>query len=119
MNKGVSSLVDNWGDWKKELTKTDKLTQDYAEAVVDCTAAIADLVGASSDLELPDEFFNAENMALIERAMQGDINAINALGAAVAEVTVKGLEFNAAFADLIDDTWLQEGLSVDITLDST
>ena len=119
MNKGISSLVDNWSDWKKELTKTDKLTQDYAEAVVDCTAAIADLVGASSDLELPDEFFNSKNMALIERALQGDVAAINALGAAVAETTINALEFNAAFADLVDDTWLKDGLSVDITLDSS
>lgn len=100
MNKGVSSLVDNWDDWKKQLKATDKLTQDYAEAVVDCTAAIADLVGASSDLELPDEFFNTENMALLERAAQGDIDAINALGAEVAYFTVDALEFNQAFADL-------------------
>lgn len=101
MNKGVSSLVDNWKDWKKQLSATDKLTEDYAKAVADCTAAIADLVGASSDLELPDKFFNTENMALLERAVQGDINAINALGAEVAYFTVEALDFNQAFADLV------------------
>jgi hypothetical protein len=69
MNRGVSSLVDNWKTWKKALNSTDKLTEDYADAVVDCTKAIADLVGASDDLKLPDEFFNTKNMKLIEKAM--------------------------------------------------
>ena len=118
MNKGVSSLVDNWGDWKKQLKSSDKLTQDYADAIVDCTAAIADLVGASEDLELPDEFFNDENMKLIEKAMEGDTQAINQLGAAVAETTVEALEFNSSFADLINrlETW--DGQVPDITLNT-
>ena len=116
MNKGISSLVDNWKDWKKQLSASNKLTQDYAEAVVDCTAAIADLVGASKDLELPDEFFNAENIALIERAMQGDVDAVNKLGAAVAETTVKSWEFNEAFASLINqlETWDGEVITIDL-----
>ena len=103
MNKGVSSLVDNWKDWKKQLSATDKLTEDYAKTIVDCTKAIADLVGASSDLELPDKFFNTENMALLERAVQGDIDAINALGAEVAWFTVDALEFNEGFAALASE----------------
>ena len=117
MNKGISSLVNNWKDWKKQLSASNKLTQDYAEAVVDCTAAIADLVGASEDLELPDEFFNAENMALVERAMQGDVNAVNQLGAAVAETTVKSWEFNEAFASLINQLEIWDGEVITIDLD--
>ena len=117
MNKGVSSLVDNWKDWKKQLKATDKTTQDYADAVVDCTEAIADLVGASKDLELPDEFFNNENMALIERALQGDVEAINQLGAAVAYATVDTLEFQASLAELATSTWIENGLEIDVTLD--
>ena len=116
MNKGVSSLVDNWKDWKKQLTASNKLTQDYADALVDCTAAIADLVGASEDLELPDEFFNADNMALIEKAMQGDVNAVNQLGAAVAATTVEALEFNSAFATLINQLETWDGETIDIDL---
>ena len=112
MNKGVSSLVDNWKDWKKQLNATDKLTEDYAEAVVDCTKAIADLVGASEDLELPDEFFNTENMALLEKAAQGDVEAINALGAEVAYFTVDALTFNEAFAALASDLESFNGFDV-------
>ena len=116
MNKGVSSLVDNWKDWKKQLSASNKLTQDYADALVDCTAAIADLVGASEDLELPDEFFNAENMALIERAMKGDVDAVNQLGASVAAVTVEALTFNEAFATVIAsmETFRNEPIDLDL-----
>ena len=118
MNKGIKSLTDNWEDWKKELNRTDKLTTDYADAVVDVTAAIADLVGACDDLELPDEFFDDENMKLIEKAANGDVEAINKLGAAVAETTVEALEFNQAFADLAVSTWELENLEVDPKISS-
>jgi hypothetical protein len=78
MNKGVASLSENWGDWKKELSKSDKTTTDYAKAAAALTSTIADLVGASEDLELSPEFLEApENLALIEKAAQGDIDAIN------------------------------------------
>jgi hypothetical protein len=42
-------------------------------------------------------------MALIEKAIKGDVDAINELGAAVAYTTVEALEFNEAFATLIGE----------------
>jgi hypothetical protein len=85
MNKGVSSMVDNWSDWRTELRKTDKTSKDWAKAAAGCTKAIADLVGASEDLELPDSFFDSEeNMKLLDQAAQGSEEAINKLGLAVA-----------------------------------
>ena len=100
MNKGIVTLAENWEEWNKALTDSDTTTTDFANALIDCTAAVADLVGASADLELPDDFFNAEHLALLEQAINGDINAINQLGFAVAETQIKALEFNAAFASL-------------------
>lgn len=117
MNKGIKSLNDNFDDWKKTLKNADKLSQDYADAVVDVTDAIKDLVGAADNLELPDEFFNDKNMALLEKAAEGDIDAINQLGAAVAGATVEAMEFNGALASLAQSTWVENGLEVDITLD--
>ena len=116
MNKGMKTLNNNFADWKKVLKSADKTTMDYADAVVDCTDAIADLVGASDDLELPDEFFNDENMKLIEKAMKGDIKAVNQLGAAVAAATVNAMEFNGAFADMINELETWDGEIPDITL---
>jgi hypothetical protein len=68
MNKGVVSLAESFKKWKKALDPAQSSTGDYAEAVVDCTEAIADLVGASKNLELPEDFFNVENMSLLEQA---------------------------------------------------
>ena len=42
-------------------------------------------------------------MALLEQAVKGDIDAINALGAEVAWFTVDALEFNKGFADLASE----------------
>lgn len=118
MNKGMITLAENWDDWGKTLKSSDKLSTDWAEAAVECTAAIADLVGASQDLELPDEFFNTENLALLEAAMNGDINAVNKLGAAVAAATVDALEFNQAFADLVTATMVDNNIEMDINLNT-
>ena len=117
MNKGIITLAENWKDWSKALKSSDKTTLDWAKAAVECTAAIADLVGASEDLELPEEFFNTDNMALLEAAMNGDIDAINRLGAAVASEQVKLLQFNDAMASLALETMEANGVKIDVGFD--
>lgn len=93
MNKGVSELADNWADWKKILTGTDKDTEDYAKAVVDTEKALRDLVGVSEDFEFSKDFLeSAENLELISEAAEGSEEAINELGVAVAEDFVKNME---------------------------
>lgn len=101
MNKGVEDLVNNWEDWSKELKSGDKTSRDWAKAAAACTKTIADLVGASEDLELPDDFFDsAENMALLEQAAQGSEEAINKLGLAVAAAQVKMMEFQTGMTNI-------------------
>lgn len=117
MNRGIITLAENWEDWSKTLKASDKTTLDWAKAAVECTAAIADLVGASEDLELPEEFFNTDNMALLEAAINGDIDAINRLGAAVASEQVKLLQFNDAMASLALETMEANGVQIDVGFD--
>lgn len=112
MNKGIKTLTDNFKNWRKTLTTADKASMDYAEALTEVEDAIGDLIGAADDLELPDEFFNTENMALLEKAAQGDIAAINALGAEVAWFTVDALKFNEAFAALASELESFNGFDV-------
>jgi hypothetical protein len=119
MNKGIVTLAENWEKWSAALKAADKTSLDWADAAVECTAAIADLVGASKDLELPDKFFNTENMQLLEAAINGDIGAINRLGAAVASAQVELMAFNESFADLAMQTMTENDLEIDITLDSS
>lgn len=114
MNKGVEDLVNNWDEWKKELKATDKTSRDWAKAAKDCTKVIANLVGASEDLELPEDFFDsAENLELLEKAAKGSEEAINELGVVVARAQVQMMEFQEGMTnksgELIDlsqfDSW--------------
>jgi hypothetical protein len=101
MNKGVETLVGNWEDWKKELKSGNKTSRDWAKAAADCTKVIADLVGASEDLELPADFFDsADNMKLLEQAANGSEKAINQLGIAVAKAQVSMMSFQEGMTNL-------------------
>lgn len=90
MNEGIQDLQKNWDDWETELKKGDKTTSDYVKTIKDLTDNIAKLIGHTGDLSLPQEFFDdAENLELIEKAVEGDIDAINALGIVVSKELVK------------------------------
>lgn len=94
MNKGVEDLVNNWEDWSKELKKGDKTSRDWAKAAAECTKTIANLVGASEDLELPEDFFDSEeNMRLLEEVSKGSAEAINELGIVVARAQIQMMQF--------------------------
>lgn len=90
MNEGIQDLQKNWDDWETELKKGDKTTSDYVKTIKDLTDDIAKLIGHTGDLSLPQEFFDdAENLELIEKAVEGDIDAINTLGIVVSKELVK------------------------------
>ena len=94
MNKGVKELSENWEDWNKELVDSAKGTPSQAKAIKELTKTIADLTGASEDLELPAEFFdNANNLKLIEKAAQGSEQAIAELGVAVGKASVEMMKW--------------------------
>lgn len=100
MNKGISTLNKEFKGWKQTLQSCEKTSQDYAEAVVGITEAIADLVGAEDGFELPDGFLDApENLALIEQASNGSESAINQLGNIMAQAQVSAWQFNEALVN--------------------
>lgn len=117
VEKGVESLDKSWTEWNKTLSKakTDKATKttsQYAEAIKETTKAIGNLVGAVGDFELPDSFFESkENMALIGKAAKGDIEAIDALGFAVANSQIDTMskeisdKFGESAGELGKDIW--------------
>ena len=114
MNKGVASLVSNWKAWKKILTTSEKTNLDYAKAVSEVTDTIQDLVGATTDLELPADFFdNVENLKLLDKAMAGDAKSIELLGTKTAEATVESLKFN----DALSSFQLDDGQKITLTSD--
>lgn len=98
MNKGVEKLAKSWKDWSKVLKSTDTTSQDYADILVELSDAVGDLVGWYDDLSLSSEFVK-DNMELIEKASQGNVNAIIQLGAAVASYEVEQAQLNETLVD--------------------
>ena len=59
------------------------------------------MVGAGEDLDLSKEFFDsAENMEYLAQAAEGDIDAVNRLGVAVAQDLVSQMEPLREFSGL-------------------
>lgn len=100
MNKGISTLNSNFKGWKETLKSTEKTSQDYADAVVGITDAVADLVGAADGFELPEGFLDSEkNLQLLEQAANGSESAINQLGNMMAQNQISLMEYNQALVD--------------------
>ena len=100
LNKGIDVLSDGWKDWDKQLRKTDKTTQDYAEAAVAATNAIAELFGISSE-DIPSDFLEeSENLDLITQAADGSAEAIAKLGMSLAKTQFEAFSFNDVLATL-------------------
>ena len=101
MNKGIEDLVNNWEEWSEELHNNDKASRDWSKAAVNTTKAIANLVGASESLELPNDFFDsAKNMRLISEAANGSAKAINELGVIVANAQIQMMAFQEGMTDI-------------------
>lgn len=110
MNRGVKTLNENFSDWKKVLTSTDHTTQDYAETLNDAYDALADLTGAVDAASIPLDFLDntteagSKHLQWLEKAAQGDVQAINLLGSALAVASVQAMEmddsFTQAFANM-------------------
>ena len=112
MNKGVKTLNENWKDWSKILKSSDRTTADYADTLNDAHEALADLVGAVDAGSIPLDFLDAstesgaEHLEWMARAAEGDAQAINLLGTALAIAQVKAMEvapaMQQAYADAFD-----------------
>jgi hypothetical protein len=100
MNKGFTSLAENWEDWKKSLTETDKTSSDYSKTLSELTDSVRELVGAGDDFVLTSDFV-ATNMTLIEEAASGSEKAINALGVATAKAAISQLQMDEALRENI------------------
>lgn len=100
MNKGINTLSDSLEDWKETLKTAKKGDVDWAKTIGEVEAAVKDLIGATDDFELPDDFLDApENMKLLEKAADGDLHTINQLGNELTAASIKAMEFNITMAD--------------------
>ena len=102
MNKGINTLSDSLEDWKETLKTAKKGDTDWAKTIGEIETAVKDLIGATDDFELPDDFLDApENMKLLEKAADGDQVAINTLG---IQLTQSAMDMNT-WSNALIDSW--------------
>lgn len=99
MNKGVLALNENFKTWNKTLIEADHKSTDYADALNQANVALADLTGALDATTIPLDFLDdttksgAKHLKLLEKAAEGDTDAINELGVELAHAQLAALDF--------------------------
>jgi hypothetical protein len=83
MNKGVEKLSNGYEEWSSVLKKSDKASQEYSEAMDNMKDAMSDVLGVEEEF-LTDAFI-VKNLEDIEKAANGDAEAIDRLAIAAGE----------------------------------
>ena len=83
MNKGIDKLADGFEDWSDVLKKSSKESMEYSAAMAGMKDALADVLDVEADLISSD--FVADHLDEIEKAAQGDEDAIDSLRASMDE----------------------------------
>lgn len=98
MNKGIEDLADNWDDWSNILKNSSKGSEEYSDTLSEVKDAMSDLLDISSDFisaDFIDSLMNdADAMELMQKAAQGDGEAIDALRQKALENIILNLELN-------------------------
>ena len=89
MNKGVETLGKNFEDWNDILKNSDKTSMEYAEAIIGMKGALADVLDVEEDLISSD--FVTGHLEEIEKAAQGDAEAIDSLRASMDEEIITNI----------------------------
>lgn len=109
MNNGVEELAENFDDWKDVMKKSSKESEEYHEALSGMQNAVADLLDTEEDY-VSDDFLQ-KHFEDIEKAADGDAEAIDRLKQALAEdIIMKVAVSNDVSAEKQAEikTWLQE-----------
>lgn len=83
MNKGIDSLADGFENWSDVIKKSSKASAEYSDAMFEMKSALADVLDVESDLISSD--FVEDHLDEIEKAAEGDAEAIDALRADMDE----------------------------------
>jgi hypothetical protein len=68
------------------------------------------LTGVHDDFEIPKDFYDMPGvMEDIDKAAEGDIDAINRLGLTLAKASVTGMDFNSSFVDSVKNAAAEMG----------
>lgn len=82
-NNGMKDLIDTFEESSDIMRKSSKESEEYYEAMNNIREALSDVLGVSSDVI--DGEFIADNLDLIQKAAEGDEEAIASLKSSLAE----------------------------------
>lgn len=86
LDRGIGNLKSNLKDYKKAITDANKGTAEWSEAMDSLKGDLADIVGFDDPDLLTDDFAEAAlNGEDLEKALDGDVDAIMRLQAAAAD----------------------------------
>ena len=97
MNKGLKSLSDGFEDWSSILKKSSKESEEYEEALDGMRDALSDVLDVSNDF-VSDNFI-VKQLVDIEKAANGDAEAIDRLRQALAQDIVYNIAINNGFTE--------------------
>lgn len=91
-NKGMSDLLDNWDKYKTKLNASNRGTAEYVETLDVLRNIMSEILNVDSDKITEDFLTNAENMALMEQAYLGNVDAIGELQKKMVDSLIEGVE---------------------------
>lgn len=107
LNKGLEALQENFHDNAYAIKNADKNSKEYSDAMEKMKEAVADVVNAEEDM-LSDEFI-VQHLGDIEKAANGDVQAIEDLQAAAAKDIIINLDVSDdiknELSGLHDEIW--------------
>ena len=92
MNRGIETLADNWEDWSSILKKSDKGSEEYSKTIIGLKKSLSDILGVSEDW-ISSDFFTEDIWADLEKAAEGDADAIDRLALAASRDILVHLDF--------------------------
>lgn len=118
MNASIKELSDNWDKWGEALK--DPSTGEYAVTLGKLQKNMRQLLGIDTDLS--ESFLtNADNMKLMEKAAEGDADAIDTLRKEAAKEIALGIDFDKDGIDQVESNLLTalEGFDPNIEIGTT
>ena len=97
MNQGIQKLSEGFEDWKSILDKSDESSEEFVDAMRDTKDAMSDVLGVSEDF-ISNKFI-LDHLEDIEKAAEGDADAIDRLAAALAQEIILDITVDGSQAE--------------------
>lgn len=124
LDKGLQDLSENFDDWKEAVVSGTPGSIKQVEAINGMKTAIADLLGITEEFISSDFVQDTNTLNLLEKAVQGDTEAIEELGQAASKeiiLKVTGNNISSELETMITDfenSIPELKLGIDITSDN-